>query len=657
MAIEIHLSGGRDAPPAQRKRVLLAGPGPYRMGRSKECEIVLDHPQVSRMHCEVKVVGKTVTVADNGGTNGTQLEGQRITNAEWKLGQRLAVGPYTLTFTWVTEPEAEESEDPLLLKEATELIAAPVAARASKDDFPGSLFAQRIVPIKAIEATGKLSGTTLYATIGGGMGSFCWVDYLRNYGVPASAIRVLGVANDKRPYAKYDRLCRNSQIPDHERLRSNSISAPDNIWGFPGYASRECVRDLLAGRFSGLKHVLQVFGEEMLTESFTPQIGDVKRACDAEARRIGWEDMWMTAQVVGVRKTDDERFVIAYRVPSGPGQPTDPAARQRFIVAQYVHIATGYPAFNFLPDLRDFRHAHPQSRAVVNAYEDHEDVYRYLQKNGGTVVLRGRGIVASRIIQKLWEVRQGGADIRILHLVRGPVKEGHKYDLATRPVRNDVEHQPFNWPKASWGGTYRKFLEDSSPQDRARLFAVWGGTTTVNRASWNNIIDEGTQAGWYKILYGNVRSIMNVDGRVETRLESTDKLSDNVDLTADFVIDCTGLIASLDETPFIADLIRTYDLPRNGGSGGDGEARRLSGITVTNDFAIPGLANGRGNVWAAGVVVINGPYAAVDSFLGLQYVALRSVDRLGELKAPHVSRFGPIRSFWQWTKWCRGVPP
>ncbi|MDX2157122.1 MAG: hypothetical protein SFW09_11495 [Hyphomicrobiaceae bacterium] len=489
------------------------------------------------------------------------------------------------------------------------------------------------------------------------MGSFCWVDFLRNYGVPAEDIRVLGVATDKRPYAKYDRLCRNSQIPDHERLRSNSISAPDNIWGFPGYASRETVRDLLSGRIGGLKHVLQVFGEEMLTESYTPRIGDMKRSMDAEALRIGWDVMWMAAQVAGIRKTDDERYVIAYRVPSQAAPSVDRSERQRFLLARYIHIATGYPAFNFLPDLRDFRQAHPQSRAVVNAYEDHEEVYRTLQQKGGTVLIRGRGIVASRIIQRLSEVRERNTGVRILHLVRSPVKQGHKYDLATRPVRNDVEHQPFNWPKASWGGTYRKLLEGASPEERARLLAIWGGTTTVNRASWNNIIEQGTKEGWYKIFYGNVRSIMSVDGRIETRLDSSDPFAENVDLAADYVIDCTGLIASLDETPFIGDLIRTYDLERNKGSGEEGEVRRLSGLAVTNDFEIAGLRNGRAHAWAAGVVVINGPYAAVDSFLGLQYVALRSADRLASLGAPHVSRFGPLRSFWQWTKWCRGAAP
>ena len=155
-------------------------------------------------------------------------------------------------------------------------------------------------------------------------------------------------------------LCEYSQIPEHERIRSNSISTPDNIWGFPGYASRECVRDLVRGRLVGLKHVLQVFGEPALTESYTPRLGDVYKSFDQEAKRIGWEDMWLYGQVLAIRKTDDERFVIAYRVPSEfmPGKL--PRRARVFYIARFVQLSTGYAASNFLPDLQAFKRVAPR---------------------------------------------------------------------------------------------------------------------------------------------------------------------------------------------------------------------------------------------------------------------------------------------------------
>src|SRR5688572_27384363 len=76
-----------------------------------------------------------------------------------------------------------------------------------------------------------------FVSVGGGIGSFVMVVYLRICGVPNSAIRVLTQLAD--PWESYEYLSRVSQVPGGERLRSDSASTPDNIWGFPSYAVRE----------------------------------------------------------------------------------------------------------------------------------------------------------------------------------------------------------------------------------------------------------------------------------------------------------------------------------------------------------------------------------------------------------------------------------
>lgn len=655
MPIEISWQNGD-----RLERRALDGRGPFRVGRSATGDVMLDHPQVSRLHIEITVDGASVRIEDKDSQNGTRIDGRTVKTATWAPGEALQVGPFSLRYAWVAA-----SIPPTSLQTPTPAPRAGAAdhddedalpAAAGRSSFPGRLFEGRTVAFKDIQASGKLAAEIDYLAVGGGIGSFCWVDHLRVYGVPISRIRVLGVAADKRPYAKWGRLCRVSQIPEHERIRSNSISTPDNIWGFPGYASRECVRDLAHGRLVGLKHVLQVFGEPVLTESYTPRLGDVFRSFDSEARRIGWDDMWLHGQVISVRKTDDERFVVAYRVPNenAPGESRE--QRERFLVARYVQLSTGYAASNFLPDLQEFKRNNPDASAVINAYEEHDEVYRTLEQKGGTVLLRGRGIVASRVIQRLWEARKKNPGIRLLHLNRSAVTEGAKYDLSKRSVRADVQQQPFNWPKACWGGTLRKLLEESPPDKRAELMRSWGGTSTADRDDWNRIIEDGTREGWYKSYYGKVGAMSYQDGRVVTRLEGRDKTQESVDLTAEFVIDCTGLVANIEEAPLLADMIRVYDLARNKASG-DGPEQRLTGLNVTNSFEVAGLQNGRGRVWAAGTITSNGPYAAVDSFLGLQFAALRSVDQLGSLRAPGVSRFGPLRSCAQWFKWCFGRSP
>ena len=120
-------------------------------------------------------------------------------------------------------------------------------------------------------------------------------------------------------------------------------------------------------------------------------------------------------------------FLIAIEVDEETGE--------RFLVARYVQISTGYAASNFLSDLQEFKRSNPDVTAVVNAYEEHDDVYRTLEQKGGTVLIRGRGIVASRVIQRIWEAREKNKGINILHLNRSAITEGAKYDLARRPVR------------------------------------------------------------------------------------------------------------------------------------------------------------------------------------------------------------------------------
>ena len=69
------------------------------------------------------------------------------------------------------------------------------------------------------------------------------------------------------------------------------------------------------------------------------------------------------------------------------------------------------------------------------------------------------------------------------------------------------------------------------------------------------------------------------------------------------------------------------------------------------------MSNGPGRVYAAGAMVLGGPFAPVDSFLGLQYEAMCAVSDLTTLHAPGLRRLGPMRSFGQWTRWARGVHP
>jgi pSer/pThr/pTyr-binding forkhead associated (FHA) protein len=368
------------------------------------------------------------------------------------------------------------------------------AVSSSGSDFPPASFQAQQVSVQDLHATGLPVAEAVYGTVGAGLGSYILIDYLRIFGVPARKILAIGL--EAIPYARYQRLCLNSQIPPHERLRSNSDSCPDNLWGWPSYALREAWHDFGKGKMSqALKYLWQVFAEPTFAETYTPRAGNVFDSIDREVKRIGWEQIYRYGRVLAIRKTNDQRYAIAYSLGGG---------RRAFMVCNYLHLAIGYAALKFLDDLQEYRASTGDFRSVVNAYEQHDHVYEQLERSGGTVIIRGRGIVASRIVQRIYEARKKNSQIMLVHLMRSPKSQGNKYGSAQRPVEHHYEFQPFNWPKACWGGDLREVLESADAEKRKELIADWGGTTTADRGDWKMIVDMGIQQGWYQIRFGKV---------------------------------------------------------------------------------------------------------------------------------------------------------
>ncbi len=627
-----------DTEKVDAKYKIFRGSGQFSIGRQPDNHICLDDTAVSRHHASISVSDFGIEIRDHNSSNGTRLEGYPITSQEWTPGQVLQIGDFSLELEFFEDHDSRHAHE----IPASEPIKQP-------DSFPpNDLFSRSTIAYKDIRKSEKLSGEYDYVAIGGGLGSFTWVNHLRIFGVPVHSIKVLGIDPNAAPYGKYGRLCANSQIPGYERLRSNSPSTPDNIWGFPGYAMRETWRDLKYLKLWGMKYILQVFGEPFLFESYTPRLEDVFKSIDVEANRIGWDAMWTPGRVLKIRRLDDGRYVMAYRIPADAYEGQD---RDRYIIGKFIHIATGYPASRYLPDLQQFKQEHNQSNNVVNAYEDHEEIYENLIDKGGNILIRGRGIVASRIVQRAYEVRKLNPKIRIFHLMRSTVKEAARYDLAKRGVFNDTEFQPFNWPKSCWGGTLRRRLAKASPEKRMEMLKKWGGTTTAQRSDWEDIIRTGRREGWYTTIFGDIVSLKLKNDRVVAKLKSALRADKKTEVLLDYIIDCTGLIGDIEESALLKDLIDCYKLPRNPVPGKPiGSA--VSGISVANNFEIQKLRNGFGRAYASGVVTTNGPFAAVDSFLGLQFAALSSVEDLVNLKAPHIKELGPFSSFSQWLKWC-----
>ena len=80
-------------------RRLVVGPTGVTLGRSRECDVVLQDPNVSRQHAEIRPRGGSWVVADLGSTNGSRLNGRPIEGSEViKAGDEIELGSTRLTF-------------------------------------------------------------------------------------------------------------------------------------------------------------------------------------------------------------------------------------------------------------------------------------------------------------------------------------------------------------------------------------------------------------------------------------------------------------------------------------------------------------------------------------------------------------------------------
>ncbi len=495
-------------------------------------------------------------------------------------------------------------------------------ALIARDFWSEQELQQAGIPIRDVELV----------TVGGGIGSFVAADYLRIFGVSPDKIKVLTQLD--YPWQTYEYLTRVSQIPVGERLRSDSASRPDCLWGFPSYAFSEAfhaknLRDLIAPIF-------QVLTEPIFTDYYTPKAGHVFGMLRREADRISYDQLVEKGLVRMVRRRAGGGYFTILTPPAGTSPTKRVAYRSKF-----VHIAVGYPGLKFLPDLQDYRQRYNDFRHVVNAYEPHEHVYQELNQRPGTVILRGGGIVASRILQRLTDDRdRSGAQTQIIHLFRTYVTTSHGPSIfMRRHGANGWAYQGFNYPKSAWGGQLWAQMRKLEGKEREALYKVIGGTNTPKRKLWLQQLDRGRREGWYRTMVGEVDSVVpgTTSGTI-TRIKTKDGL---IEIPADYIVDGTGLEADIAEHRLLADLLE------HGGAG----RNPLGRLDVERTFEVKGTRSGAGRMYAVGAPTLGGYFPGVDTFLGLQLATQEVVDDL--VRQGFAKRLGPMRSTQQWLRWAR----
>ena len=68
------------------------------IGRSTQCDLVLDEPNVSRVHARIVRRSSQWLIVDNNSTNGLFVNGARVDSAPLKGGDRIQVGSAVIVY-------------------------------------------------------------------------------------------------------------------------------------------------------------------------------------------------------------------------------------------------------------------------------------------------------------------------------------------------------------------------------------------------------------------------------------------------------------------------------------------------------------------------------------------------------------------------------
>jgi hypothetical protein len=262
----------------------------------------------------------------------------------------------------------------------------------------------------------------------------------------------------------------------------------------------------------------------------------------------------------------------------------------------------------------------------------------------GTVLVRGGGVVASRVLQRLFDDRErAGAQTTVVHVMRTFVRGARGPHPWLRQRGGDGwAYQGFNYPKSVWGGQLKARMRRLEGDERVRAYRQMGGTNTPYRRGWQRQMAAGRAGGYYTAQQGTIEQVaVEADGRLRCRLVGEHGASE---VRADYIIDCTGL------RPDIAHHRILKDLLERGGAG----RNPMGGLDVERHFEVRGTASGEGALYASGVASHGGYFPGVDTFLGLQVAAQEIAEDLA--RRGFARPLTPGRSTGQWLAWLFNRP-
>ncbi|MBQ2620911.1 MAG: FHA domain-containing protein [Thermoguttaceae bacterium] len=129
MIVKLVVHGGKN-----EGAVIAINKSPFIIGRLPECNLRIESKALSRRHAQIDVSDGSVTVKDLGSTNGTFVDGKKITEpVELKNGQSLRVGPLETTVQISAEMHGAKNPKVASVKEAVNRVANSKQNAAADD--------------------------------------------------------------------------------------------------------------------------------------------------------------------------------------------------------------------------------------------------------------------------------------------------------------------------------------------------------------------------------------------------------------------------------------------------------------------------------------------------------------------------------------------
>jgi hypothetical protein len=106
------------------------------IGRSSELDMVLVEDMVSRRHARITTYGGEIFIEDFGSTNGTFVNGEKITKAQLKEGDRILVGTNIIKLVHRDRPDDDQGPD---MRTAAASAERASASRTTGATLTGSI--------------------------------------------------------------------------------------------------------------------------------------------------------------------------------------------------------------------------------------------------------------------------------------------------------------------------------------------------------------------------------------------------------------------------------------------------------------------------------------------------------------------------------------